>query len=89
VLAVSPYLIDSAVTEVINLLGMQPCDGTGSVKANTGKPHMLHMSGVFIGGKAVYARAQLAMQGDSGVVLKIAVRSEDENIPRMVADCIR
>lgn len=87
--ALSFKSVEDAVTAVINLLGMQPCDGTGSVKANTGKPHMLHMSGVFIGGKAVYARAQLAMQGDSGVVLKIAVRSEDENIPRMVADCIR
>lgn len=87
--ALSFKSVEDAVTAVINLLGMQPCDGTGSVKANTGKPHMLHMSGIFIGGKAVYARAQLAMQGDSGVVLKIAVRSEDENIPRMVADCIR
>ena len=82
--------LEDAVSAVINLLGMQACDGTGSVKATSaGKPHMLHLSGVFIGGKSTLARAQLAMQGDSGVVLKIAVRSEDENAPRMVADCIR
>jgi len=86
--ALSFKSIEDAVSAVINLLGMQPCDGTGSVKQNTGKPHMLHLSGVFIGGKSTFARAQLAMQGDSGVVLKIAVRSEDENVPRMVADCI-
>jgi coatomer protein complex subunit gamma len=82
--------LDDAVAAVINLLGMQPCDGTASVKPNTGgKSHMLHLSGVFIGGKSTLARAQLSMQGDSSVVLKIAVRSEDENVPRMIADCIR
>jgi coatomer protein complex subunit gamma len=87
--ALSFKSMEDAVTACINLLGMQPCDGTGNVKADTGKPHMLHLSGVFIGGKSTFARAQLAMQGDSGVVLKIAVRSEDEAVPRMVADCIR
>lgn len=81
---------DVAVSSVIKLLGMQPVDGTGIVKANSGnKPHMLHLSGVFLGGHSTFARAQLGMQGDSGVVLKIAVRSDDENVPRMVADCIR
>jgi coatomer subunit gamma len=73
-------------------LGMQPCDGTGSIKPNAaGKPHMLHMSGVFVSGQQVLARAQIAMQGDNGagVILKIAVRSEDETVSRMVADCIQ
>jgi len=47
------------------------------------------MSGVFMGNQQVLARAQIAMQGDSGgVVLKIAVRSEDAGVSRMVADCI-
>lgn len=88
--ALSFKSLEEAVSAVINLLGMQPCDGTGTVQGgNTGKPHMLHLSGVFIGGNSTFARAQLAMQGDSGVVLKIAVRSEDDNVPRMVADCIR
>lgn len=81
--------LEDAVASVVNLLGMQPCDGTASVKPNTGKSHMLHLSGVFIGGKSTLARAQLAMQGDSSVVLKIAIRSDDENISRMIADCIR
>lgn len=87
--ALSFKSLEEAVSAVINLLGMQPCDGTGTVQGNTGKPHMLHLSGVFIGGNSTFARAQLAMQGDSGVVLKIAIRSEDDNVPRMVADCIR
>ncbi len=82
--------MEDAVSSVVSLLGMQPVDGTASLKANAaGKPHMLHLSGVFIGGHATFARAQLGMQGDSNVVLKIAVRSEDENVPQMVAECIR
>ncbi len=81
--------IEDAVTAVIDFLGMQPCDGTGAVKPTSdGKPHMLHLSGVFVGGQQVLARAQIAMQGANGVVLKIAVRSDDAAVSRMVADCI-
>lgn len=88
--------LDDAVMSVIDFLGMQPCDGTASIKPNLGnKPHMLHLSGVYVTGQQVLARAQIAMQGagenntGTGVVLKIAVRSEDEAVSRMVADCIR
>ena len=82
--------LEDAISSVVNLLGMQPVDGTGTLKANAGgKSHMLHLSGVFIGGHATFARAQLGMQGDSNVVLKIAVRGDDENVPKMVAECIR
>jgi coatomer protein complex subunit gamma len=85
--------MEDAINAVVDFLGMQPCDGTGSVKPNAaGKPHMLHMSGVFVSGLQVLARAQIAMQGENGsggVILKIAVRSDDEAVSRMVADCIQ
>lgn len=83
--------MEDAIAAIVDFLGMQPCDGTGSVKPNAGgKPHMLHMSGVFVSGQQVLARAQVAMQGESGsVVLKIAVRSDDATVSRIVADCIR
>lgn len=81
--------MDDAVAAIINFLGMQPCDGTGQLKPDNGnKPHMLHMSGAFVSGSQVLARAQVAMQPTGGVVLKIAVRSDDEAVSRMVADCI-
>jgi coatomer protein complex subunit gamma len=83
--------MDEAVEAIVNFLGMQPCDGTGKLKpdnANGAKPHMLHMSGAFVSGSQVLARAQVAMQPTGGVVLKIAVRSDDEAVSRMVADCI-
>mmetsp|Transcript_8044 Transcript_8044/g.13313 ORF Transcript_8044/g.13313 Transcript_8044/m.13313 type:complete len:951 (-) Transcript_8044:149-3001(-) len=82
--------LEDAVAAVIDFLGMQPCDGTAVVKpVASGKPHMLHLSGVFVSGEKVMGRAQIAMQGDTGVVLKIAVRSGDADVSRMVADCIR
>ena len=83
---------EDAVSAVIDFLGMQPCDGTGHIKPDEGgkKPHMLHLSGVFVGGRNVLARAQVAASGDTaGVLLKIAVRSDDADVSRMVADCIR
>lgn len=83
--------MDDAVAGVVSSLGMQPCDGTGKLKpdnANGAKPHMIHMSGAFVSGSQVLARAQVAMQPTGGVVLKIAVRSDDEAVSRMVADCI-
>jgi coatomer subunit gamma len=82
--------MEEAVVAVVDFLGMQPCDRTGSVKnGGAGKLHMLHLSGVFVMGEQVLGHAQIAMQGDSGVVLKIAVRSDDATVSRMVADCIR
>ena len=81
--------IEDAVAAVVDFLGMQPCEGTGAIKPNSaGKPHMLHLSGVFVGGQQVLARAQIAMQGTTGVILKIAVRSDDATVSRIVADCI-
>ena len=81
--------LNDAVFSVIDLLGMQACDGTATIKPNSGgKPHMLHLSGIFVGGKSVLARAQINMEKNGGVILKIAVRSEDENVSRIVADCI-
>jgi coatomer protein complex subunit gamma len=82
--------LEDAVVAIIDFLGMQPCDGTATVKAATaGKPHMLHLSGVFVKGHQVLSRAQISMQAGGGVVLKIAVRSDDADVSRMVADCIR
>ena len=81
--------VEDAVSAVLDFLGMQPCDGTAVVK-QTGKPHMLHLSGVFVTGQQVLSRAQIALPNDSGqCVLKIAVRSPDAEVSRMVADCIQ
>ena len=87
--------LNHAVDAVLGFLGMQPCDGTGTLKAGSGKPHMLHLSGVFVRGTSVLARGQVGIPGGG--------RLEDRHQERrcggqsdggglhtlMVADCIR
>lgn len=82
--------VEDAVVAVLDMLGMQPMDGTSVVKPDIGsKAHMLHLSGVFVSGQKVLARAQVSSAGESGgVVLKVAVRSGDAEVSRIVADCI-
>ena len=91
--ALGQYVIPSTslaqvVKDIVELLGMQPCDGTGSPPNSESKPHMLHLSGVFVGGHEVLARAQLAVKKGEGTMLKIAVRSNDEAVSENVLSCI-
>mmetsp|Transcript_15685 Transcript_15685/g.15818 ORF Transcript_15685/g.15818 Transcript_15685/m.15818 type:complete len:926 (+) Transcript_15685:91-2868(+) len=84
--------LEEAVVAVTEFLGMQAVDGTQTIPTTEGnkRSHTLHMSGTFVGGVAVLARAQLQMdEGTGGVVLKIAVRSENKDISQLVAECIR
>jgi len=82
--------LTDAVAAVIDFLGMLPCDGTSLVKVkNKGKPHMLHLSGVFVSGCEILARAQIILDETVGVVLKIAVRSADTQLSRLVIQCIQ
>ena len=79
--------LKEAVASMVDSLGMQPCDGTGVVKSES-KPHMLHMSGVFVGGKSALVRSQLSLQSGEGVVVKIAVRSDTEGLSQILAGSI-
>jgi len=84
--------LEEAVVAVVDFLGMQAVDGTNTIPTGDGpkRSHTLHMSGTFVGGMAVLARAQLQMDdGTGGVVLKIAVRSENKDVSQLVAECIR
>jgi coatomer protein complex subunit gamma len=85
--------LEDAVNAVVDFLGMQPVDGTGVVPPGGSdgqkKPHILHLSGVFVGNVSVLVRAQLQMDDASGVVLKLAVRSANKEISQLVSECIR
>jgi coatomer protein complex subunit gamma len=82
--------LEEAVAAVVDFLGMQPADGTGTVPAGDGpkRTHTLHLSGMFVGNTPVLVRAQLQMDDASGVVLKMAVRSQRQEISQLVAECI-
>lgn len=81
--------IETAVTALLAFIGMEACDGTG--KVNPGSPkHMLHLSGIFVGGMTVLARAQISLHKEtSGVMLRVAVRSGDVLVSQMVLDSIK
>lgn len=77
----------TAVDAVLAFLGMAACEGTGEVKEGATR-HNAYLSGVFLGGFKVLARMAVSVDGGD-CVLKIAVRSEDGDVSRLVADCIR
>lgn len=80
--------LDEAVAAVEDFLGMQTCDGTGSVSSGK-REHALHLCGIFVGNVPVLVRAQLNVDPQAGCILKIAVRSDQPDISRVVADCIQ
>ncbi|KAL9184124.1 hypothetical protein ACHAXT_002210 [Thalassiosira profunda] len=79
-----------AVSAVIDLLGMAACDGTGQSSTITEdkKQHMIHLSGRFLCGHEVLARAQLAIKPGEGTLLKIAIRSDDKSVSETVMSCV-
>jgi coatomer subunit gamma len=83
--------LSDALGAVVEFLGMQPCDNTGVITAADAskKSHTLHLSGKFIGNTTVLVRAQLQLDETNGVVLKMAVRSESQDISTLVAECIQ
>lgn len=65
-------------------------NGTDEARQNKPEsPHLLHLSGTFIGNIRVLARAQIQLDDKGGCVLKIAVRSSIQQISQLVADCIK
>lgn len=88
--------LSNAVKEVIDCLGMQTCDGTGSVTKPGAKQHMLHLCGTFWGNVQVLARCQIGFDvgkresddTNTRIILKMAIRSENIMVSKLMLDCI-
>ena len=80
--------LSEGVAGVVEFLGMQPCDSTGTVQPRA-KSHILLLSGVFLGGVKVLVKSKLSLDDGKEMILQMAVRSEDEEVSQMVSDCIR
>ncbi|EXB63576.1 Coatomer subunit gamma-2 [Morus notabilis] len=76
-----------AVSAVINLLGMQPCEGT-EVVPNNSRSHTALLSGVYIGNVKVLVRLSFGIDSSKEVAMKLAVRSEDENISDAIHEVV-
>ncbi|KAK6159458.1 hypothetical protein DH2020_006772 [Rehmannia glutinosa] len=79
--------LTEAVNAVINLLGMQPCEGTEVVPSNS-RSHTCLLSGVYIGNMKVLVRLSFGIDGTKEVAMKLAVRSEDENVSDAIHEIV-
>ncbi|KAF6149801.1 hypothetical protein GIB67_017534 [Kingdonia uniflora] len=76
-----------AVGAVVNILGMQPCEGTETVPSNS-RSHTCLLSGVFIGNVKVLVRLSFGIDGPKQVAMKLAVRSEDQSVSDAIHEII-
>lgn len=84
--------IEEAVKNVVAFMGMHPCDRSDRVSSSSDgrklPSHTLFLSGVFRGKTEVLIRAKLAINlndPDTGVTMKISVRSNDLTVSNFVA----
>ena len=84
---VSVFLcITEAVKNVIQFMGMQPCERSDKVPEGKSS-HTLYLGGVFRGGHDVLVRAKLALT-DNGVTMQITVRSTDASAAEVIARAV-
>ncbi|KAI6677768.1 hypothetical protein NL676_038564 [Syzygium grande] len=76
-----------AVNAVINLLGMQPCEGTEVVPSNS-RSHSCLLSGVYIGNVKVLVRLSFGIDSHREVAMKLSVRSEDESVSDAIHEIV-
>ncbi|XP_042494327.1 coatomer subunit gamma-2 isoform X2 [Macadamia integrifolia] len=76
-----------AVNAVINILGLQPCEGTEVVPSNS-RSHTCLLSGVYIGNVKVLVRLSFGIDGPKQVAMKLAVRSEDQAVSDAIHEII-
>ncbi|KAG5448488.1 Coatomer subunit gamma-2 [Clonorchis sinensis] len=89
--------IKDAMLQVIDHLGLQPCDRTDQMTQEQKSSHQLLLSGVFRGGIEVLAICKFARVvpdvgthaiSGQGISLLITVRSSNPEISQVIADCI-
>ncbi|KAF8684302.1 hypothetical protein HU200_044353 [Digitaria exilis] len=76
-----------AVSAVINILGMQPCEGTEVVPRNA-RSHTCLLSGMFIGDVKVLVRLSFGLSGPNEVAMKLAVRSDDPEVSDKIHEIV-
>lgn len=75
-------IVAGACDSIIDLLGMQPLEGSESPKNNS--VHTLLLSGTFLDGSKVLAKCRMTFNTSTGVAFELAVRSEDVNVSQIV-----
>merc|ERR1712129_433393 len=84
--------LESAVTNITACLGMRSEDReqAGDMATRNGSSHSLHIVGTLVGGTKFLIRAQIQRSDEkAGFLFKMAVRSPDVAVSRVVAACIK
>ncbi|XP_010526924.1 PREDICTED: coatomer subunit gamma [Tarenaya hassleriana] len=76
-----------AVKAVIDLLGLQTCEGTETVASNA-RSHTCLMSGVYIGNVKVVVRAQFGMDSEKEIMMKLSVRADDASVSEAIHEIV-
>lgn len=76
-----------ALSAVVTILGMQPCEGTESVPNNS-RSHTCLLSGVFMGHAKVLVRLSLGIDSSKQVAMKLAVRSDDPAVSEAIHEIV-
>ncbi|KAJ1555465.1 Coatomer subunit gamma-2 [Cladochytrium tenue] len=79
--------VKAAVAQVLDVLGMDPSDGSDRVK-DKATVHTLYVSGSFLGQVPALARARMAFEAGSGVTMELAVRSAHEGVALLLVNAI-
>eukprot|EP00245_Coleochaete_scutata_P011586 TRINITY_DN4319_c0_g2_i1.p1 TRINITY_DN4319_c0_g2~~TRINITY_DN4319_c0_g2_i1.p1 ORF type:complete len:907 (-),score=212.04 TRINITY_DN4319_c0_g2_i1:451-3171(-) len=79
--------LQEAVEAVINILGMQPCEGTETVPANA-RSHTCLLSGYYIGHVQVLVRLAFGIDAQRQVAMKLIARAEDEVVSDAIHEII-
>ncbi|MQL82750.1 hypothetical protein Taro_015253 [Colocasia esculenta] len=79
--------LSEAVSAVITILGMQPCEGTEVVPSNS-RSHSCLLSGVFIGNIKVLVRLSFGIDSSKQVAMKLAVRSDDQAVSEAIHEIV-
>mmetsp|Transcript_11362 Transcript_11362/g.15467 ORF Transcript_11362/g.15467 Transcript_11362/m.15467 type:complete len:917 (+) Transcript_11362:38-2788(+) len=79
--------LQDAVEAVMEIMGMQPCEGTEVVPPNA-RSHTCLLSGCFVGFCHVLVRLYFGVDQANAVAVKVAVRSEDPEVSQLVHQII-
>lgn len=79
--------LEQAVAQLIELLGMAPCERTGRVERDK-TVHTLLLSGIFRGGRKALAQVKLAFKPGSGVAMQLCVRAAQGQLAHWIAAAV-
>ena len=84
-LTVAVLRFTEAVKQIIEYMGLQPCERSDKVPSDK-RAHALLLAGVYRGGHDVLVRARLAY--DQGVTMNIIVRSRDPTVSEVILSAV-